>query len=247
MPVYAASAYNPAPLNAEPANSITEAMRDGPHADTACAVLEARALECVRGERMLFSGLNFVLPERAMLQVVGRNGAGKTSLLRMLCGLAAPAAGEIHWRGRNIVHARREFLSDVAYHGHAPGIKSELTPYENLRIAQRLSATHDELSIDAALAAVGLRGMEDLPARRLSAGQLRRVALARLLMTAARLWILDEPLTSLDEAGREIIEATVNRHLARGGSVVLSTHQPLKVSDGRVMTLQMNQEQFDHD
>ena len=198
-----------------------------------------RGLECVRRERTLFSDLSFSVEHRAMVQVVGANGSGKTSLLRLLCGLARPQRGEILWRGESIDEARTHFMADMAFLGHAPGVKGELTPYENLRLCCRLHGACAGVDLDAALTEAGLASVADLPLHRLSAGQQRRAALARLLVTPARLWILDEPLTSLDTAGVRFVEATVNRHLAGGGAVVMSTHQPFKVTDGQVMRVKL--------
>ncbi|HKK05330.1 MAG TPA: cytochrome c biogenesis heme-transporting ATPase CcmA [Gammaproteobacteria bacterium] len=202
-------------------------------------LLQVRGLECVRRERVLFTDLSFSVEPRAMVQVVGANGSGKTSLLRLLCGLTRPERGEILWRGESIDEAGGRFQADLAFVGHAPGVKGELSPYENLRLFCRLHGARAGADPDAALAEAGLASAADLPLHKLSAGQQRRAALARLLITTARLWILDEPLTSLDTAGVHFVETTVNRHLAGGGAVVMSTHQPFKVTDGNVMRVRL--------
>lgn len=193
-------------------------------------MLEAQALECVRGERRLFSGLSFGLDVGELLQVRGPNGSGKTSLLRMLCGLLPPAEGDIRWRGSRIRELGEEFYRDVAYLGHLPALKDELTAEENLRIASGLEGVEiDRKEAYAALKRMGLAGREMLPAKVLSAGQRRRVALARLLTCGAVLWVLDEPLTALDKSAVALVEALLAEHLARGGMAVLTTHHDLGV------------------
>jgi heme exporter protein A len=179
----------------------------------------------VRHDRTLFDALSFTLNDGEILQVEGANGSGKTSLLRMLCGLVQPDEGMILWDGADIGEDRAEFLTEALYIGHAHGVKEELTPRENLRFAQALGPA-GHTSTEAALARVGLYGYEDVPARMLSAGQRRRVALARLLVRAARLWVLDEPFTALDRVGRELVETLLAAHIERGGLAVLTTHQP---------------------
>jgi len=202
-------------------------------------LLRVRGLECVRCERTLFSDLSFSVEPRAMVQVVGANGSGKTSLLRLLCGLAKPQRGEILWQGESIDDVRTRFMADVVFLGHAPGVKGELSAYENLRLFSRLHGARAGIDLDVALTEAGLASVADLPLHNLSAGQRRRAALARLLVSPARLWVLDEPLTSLDTAGVQFVEATVNRHLVGGGAVVMSTHQPFKVTDGQVMRVRL--------
>ncbi len=164
-------------------------------------MLEADNLECVRGERRLFAGLNFKLEAGELLYLQGRNGSGKTSLLRMLIGLLPPEAGEIRWQGTSIKAQGDDFRADLCYLGHLNAIKEELTPLENLLAAARLA--DEDLSEDDALDAleqVGLAGREDLACKYLSQGQKRRVALARLVKEKRPLWILDEPFVALDTA-----------------------------------------------
>lgn len=162
-------------------------------------MLEASNLECVRGERSLFAGVGFRLDGGEMLYVQGKNGSGKTSLLRMLCALTPAASGEIRWRGGPIGKLGEEFRSELCYLGHQNAIKEELTPLENLLSSARLAqeALDEDAALDA-LALVGLRGREDLACRYLSQGQKRRAALARLVNEKRALWVLDEPYVALD-------------------------------------------------
>ena len=195
--------------------------------------LEADALECVRGGRVLFRGLSFSLGPGELLEVSGPNGSGKTSLLRMLCGLLPPAAGEIRWHGGDIRSLKEEYLKGLAYLGHANGVKVELSASENLRIAGGLAGGNtDRERIVAALRRMGLGGREELPAKLLSQGQQRRLALARLLVCGKALWVLDEPLTALDADAARFVQTVLGEHLGGGGTAVLTTHQRLDVRAG---------------
>ena len=189
-------------------------------------MLQAHAVECIRGDRTLFTGLNLSLDAGQLLHLHGPNGSGKTSLLRMLCGLVAPAAGDITWNGLPIRAQRDEFNACLTYIGHHGGIKEELSALENLQFAAALSGNPvSEAAALEALDAMGLRGREDLPAKVLSQGQKRRVALARLHLSRAALWILDEPFVALDKAAVGELESLIGRHLDRGGSAIMTTHQ----------------------
>ena len=191
-------------------------------------MLSAHALACERGERLLFRNLDFELGHGEALLVQGGNGRGKTSLLRILCGLSVPVAGVVRWRGRPIIKAHEQYGREMAYIGHANGIKDDLTPMENLRIAAALDGrVLDDATAMAALAQVGLSRCLDLPARVLSFGQRRRVALAGLMTAGALLWILDEPLTGLDVHGVEMVEQMIRDHVVAGGLAIMTTHQPL--------------------
>ena len=196
-------------------------------------MLELQAVACVRGGRTLFSDVNMALQPGQLLRVSGVNGAGKTSLLRMLCGLLAPAQGRVLWQGQPIASLRDEFNRQLVYVGHAAALKDDLSALENLQTAGVLggsvSSGRDAL---AALAQAGLRGRERVPARILSQGQRRRVALARLeLSGASKLWVLDEPFNALDNAATAWLLALVSAQLARGGVVVLTSHQPVALAD----------------
>jgi heme exporter protein A len=196
-------------------------------------MLEARRLECVRGERRLFSEMSFSLHPNDCIEVRGPNGSGKTSLLRVLCGLLPPASGAVLWRGESIRSNRQAFLSDVTYVGHRAAVKEELTVMENLRVSSSLSGV--VLSVpDAseALDRVGLGSQRDRQARYLSEGQRRRIALARLFACQRSLWLLDEILTSLDENASHVVRSAFDSHLARGGMAVVATHQDLALAAG---------------
>ena len=196
-------------------------------------MLELQAVACVRGGRTLFSDVNLALQPGQLLRVSGVNGAGKTSLLRMLCGLLAPAQGRVLWQGQPIASLRDEFNRQLVYVGHAAALKDDLSALENLQTAGVLggSVSTDSDAL-AALAQAGLRGRERVPARTLSQGQRRRVALARLeLSGASKLWVLDEPFNALDNAATAWLLALLSAQLARGGVVVLTSHQAVALAD----------------
>lgn len=191
-------------------------------------MLEAVALECVRGDRTLFRNLSFRLAPGELLHVVGPNGSGKTTLLRALCGLTRPASGEIRWQGADTRQLGDEYRCRLAHVGHANGLLGELTARENLWAAVCL-AGGDPNGVDAALDAMALAPCRDLPAKVLSQGQKRRLALARLLTSDKPLWILDEPLSALDAETVAIMNGVFARHLAQGGLIVMTSHQDFTV------------------
>ena len=194
-------------------------------------MLEVSNLVCSRGDHRLFSGLSFALHPGQIMQVQGENGSGKTSLLRTLCGFLMPDEGTITWRGENTRDLDEEYYAEMLYLGHLNAIKDELSALENLRISAGLSGVElDEKEALAALRRIGLRGRERLPTKVLSQGQRRRVALARLLVSDAKLWILDEPLTALDVGAVALVQELLAEHLARQGMVIFTTHQPLQVA-----------------
>lgn len=190
-------------------------------------MLEAHDLACTRGDRSLFKNLNLTLEAGCALIVEGRNGTGKTSLLRIICGLLRPDHGEVRWRGDPIHEARETYYKDLAYVGHLNGLKAGLTLQENLRIAQSLAATNPRTSPEQALAHMELEPFLYSPCCELSLGQRRRAALARLLMSCATLWILDEPLAGIDRLGVNRIETLFRDHMDAGGALILTSHQPL--------------------
>ncbi len=204
-------------------------------------MLEAINLTCVRGTRRLFQNLSFTVSAGELIELRGANGSGKTSLLRILCGLAAPAAGDILWEGENIRSLGEEYHRSVAYLGHQNGVKDELSAIENLRISSAVAG--DTLNLSQAreiLARVGLTQQENLPARALSAGQRRRLGMTRLLTTDAGLWILDEVLTSLDDAAISLSREFITEHLQRGGMAIVATHQDLHLSHERMKQLRLS-------
>jgi heme exporter protein A len=192
-------------------------------------LLAAAKLYCERDERVLFSGLDFTLAEGQVLQVAGANGSGKTTLLRILCGLNPDYQGEILWQGRDVRQDVDVWRAALFYLGHSPAINKTLTPLQNLRWFCALRGFSDDSAIVAALAAMGLRGYEHIPCYQMSAGQQRRVSLARLQLSAARLWILDEPFTALDRHGVAELEQRIADFAGTGGSVILTTHHQLQL------------------
>ncbi len=197
-------------------------------------------LACSRGDRRLFSNLHLELTAGQLLHVTGPNGCGKTTLLRSLCTLFEPQEGEIRWNGENVRKLGEEYCREVIYLGHLNGIKNELTGAENLHIAATLDGAR--LSQDQvwdALERIGLAGYEELPVKVLSQGQKRRVALARLLLSAACIWVLDEPFTALDVAAVELMGTLIDSHLDSGGLVILTTHQEATFGAGRTQLLEL--------
>lgn len=203
-------------------------------------MLTASNLAVRRGDRALFSGVEVSLDVGELLYVSGVNGSGKTTLLRLLCGLTLPEEGEVCWSGENIRSLGDDYHRQLFYFGHLNAIKDELSGLENLQAAMALAG--QPVSEDEAIEALdkmGLEGYEDLPSKVLSQGQKRRVALARLLLTRARLWILDEPFTALDVVAIAHLRDTLRAHLAAQGLVVLTTHQTIDFGALPVQQLEM--------
>jgi len=190
-------------------------------------LLQADGLACERDWRMLFEHLDLQLHAGDMLQISGPNGSGKTSLLRLLSGLMQPTAGQVLINGQPLSEQRVELARNLLWIGHAAGIKDLLTPVENLSWLCALHRPAESPAIWEALQSVGLRGFEDVPCHTLSAGQQRRVALARLYLDSPPIWILDEPFTALDKQGVAQLEAHLAEHCERGGMIVLTTHHTL--------------------
>jgi len=191
-------------------------------------LLQGVDLSCIRDDRVLFEGLSFELSAGQVLLLEGKNGSGKTSLLRILCGFREADAGQVKWCGDAINDA--DYYVDMAYVGHLDGVKKELTVLENLRVSLALGQA-GQYSIQQALAKVHLDDFDDALVQTLSAGQKRRLSLARLLITKNRLWILDEPFTSLDKAGIALIEALMIEHCAVGGMIVLTSHHDINLPE----------------
>ncbi|MEW5904251.1 MAG: cytochrome c biogenesis heme-transporting ATPase CcmA [Pseudomonadota bacterium] len=195
------------------------------------AKLEVLDLACERGDHRLFSGLGFTLSSGELMQVQGENGKGKTTLLRALCGFVQPVAGEVRWCGRKVEEWDDAFHAQMCYLGHHNAIKDELTALENLQLSAGLVGVHlDDKAALEALRRMGLRRKEHLPVRVLSQGQRRRVALSRLLVVQAPLWVLDEPLTALDVGAVGMMQELIGEHLSNGGMTIFTTHQPLQVA-----------------
>lgn len=202
-------------------------------------LIEAKALLCERDDRILFSDLSFQVSAGEWVQITGGNGAGKTTLLRLLTGLARPDAGEVYWQGQPLHRVRDSYHQNLLWTGHQPGIKTRLTALENLRFFHHQGDPEQCLH---ALAQAGLAGYEDLPVNQLSAGQQRRVALARLWLTDATLWILDEPFTAIDVDGVERLTQRMAEHTGQGGIVILTTHQPLNVASDIIRRIALTPE-----
>jgi heme exporter protein A len=197
-------------------------------------MLQASRLECVRGDRKLFSGISFALKPGEILHLEGANGAGKTSLLRIVLGLAQPESGEVRWNGATIRSLGEEYRRELAYSGHSTALKDDLSAVENTQAAAALAGR--TLDRGAALATLDRAGIAaataELPVRSLSQGQKRRVALARLPQSGAKLWALDEPFAALDAGGVEWLRRQIEAHLAAGGLALVTSHQALPVRSG---------------
>ncbi|MCE8022698.1 cytochrome c biogenesis heme-transporting ATPase CcmA [Halomonas desiderata] len=190
--------------------------------------LQAQSLACERDDRWLFRDLDLDIRAGEIVRVEGPNGSGKTTLLKILSGQLADYEGELFWSERPMREARESFLANLLYLGHAPGVKAALTPLENLAWYQALSGEKpSEAARFRALEEVGLVGFEDVPAGQLSAGQQRRVALARLILTPRALWVLDEPFTAIDRDGVAALERRLVEHARSGGCVLVTTHHEL--------------------
>ncbi len=193
-------------------------------------MLEIQSLECVRDDRLLFSELSFSVAEAEVLQIEGPNGSGKTSLLRIVCGLRLAEAGKVLWQGESVNVNREDYYANMVYIGHLPCIKAELTVLENVRaLLDTRSLSVPYKKIESALAKVGLASYEDVAGKALSSGQRRRILLAFIELAEAKLWILDEPLTALDVQGVALMESMILEHRQAGGSVIFTTHHGMQL------------------
>ena len=200
--------------------------------------LEARALTCIRGDRELFSGLDLQVFAGQCLHVRGENGVGKTSLLRLLTGLTSPESGEVLWNGHPIKKEASEYHSKLLFLGHRDALKEDLSAIENLRLYAAIDGVAlSEQDAFASLLRFGLKGREDLPVNCLSAGQKKRVLMARMLTRRAQVWILDEPFNALDAHAVQELQELIAEHLQDNGLVVLTSHQPLAIPGLRVLDL----------
>ena len=200
-------------------------------------LLKGTDLSCIRDDRVLFEGLAFELVSKQVLLLEGKNGSGKTSLLRILCGFREPDAGQVFWCGEAINDS--QYYADMAYVGHLDGVKKELTVLENLKVSLALSRA-GQYSIEQALTKVHLDGYDDALVQALSAGQKRRLSLARLLITQNSVWILDEPFTSLDKQGIALIETLMSEHCASGGMIVLTSHHDIDLHGINVQRINLS-------
>lgn len=194
-------------------------------------MLSAQALTCLRGDRVLFRNVSFALNAGGLLYVLGENGSGKSSLLRILCGLMMPEIGAIYWSNEPVKTNIEDYQSNFLYVGHLNGLKDDLTAAENLQIAVQLSGYQADINcVLEALEAIGIGRCAHLPVRVLSQGQKRRVALARLWLTEKPLWILDEPFAALDSVSVDVLVARLNQHITKGGMAIITTHQDVTIN-----------------
>ncbi|MEC9344582.1 MAG: heme ABC exporter ATP-binding protein CcmA [Pseudomonadota bacterium] len=196
--------------------------------------LAGHGLAAMRGDRLIFAGLDLRAGPGELLVLTGRNGAGKSTLLRIVAGFVRPFAGSVTWNGIPVAEDREGFAAAMAYSGHLDGLKSALTARENVGLHARMRG-HADADPMAALARLGMAELADLPVGYMSAGQRRRVALSRLLAVPARLWLLDEPLTALDRAGIDRLGEIVDAHRRDGGTVLAATHAALPGDPGRTL------------
>lgn len=204
-------------------------------------MLEVKNLFCERDERVLFADFSLQIKTAEVVQIIGQNGSGKTTLLRILCGLSDAYSGQIYWQGKELNEVRDAFYQALLFVGHLSGVKGSLTAEENLRWMIQLDKSLTKCAIAEALKQVGLFGFEDVPCHSLSAGQQRRVGLARLYLSNAPLWILDEPFTALDKTGVKEKEALIANHIQEGGSVILTTHHDLMIPGQTVRPINLDE------
>lgn len=202
--------------------------------------LAVNAVHLWRGEHHLLRGVSFTLRAGELLQVNGANGSGKTSLLRVVAGLLPAESGEIQWNGCAIQDFREQYAAELAYLGHANALKLDLTALENLHFGAALRGVIDEQTCLEVLKTLRIPQCAELPAKALSAGQKRRVALARVLLSRSTLWILDEPITNLDTSGIEMVESLMAEHLSRNGMILTAAHQPLLAAHAGTRTLSLH-------
>ncbi|GAM57636.1 ABC transporter [Vibrio ishigakensis] len=203
-------------------------------------MLEVNGLTAIRDERVLFQDLSFSVQSGDLIQIEGRNGTGKTTLLRIIAGLGDKESGSITWKQESIFSDRDAYHQDLLFLGHQTGVKRDLNAFENLSFyLQMTNQSFAEDEIWQALTKVGLAGREDVPVAQLSAGQQRRVALARLWLSKHPLWILDEPLTAIDKQGVKVLEQLFLQHTENGGSVLLTTHQDMFTSSDKLKKIRL--------
>lgn len=197
--------------------------------NTATDGLDVEDVHVWRGDRHLLRGVGFALHPQQLMHVSGPNGTGKTTLLRVICGLLRPEQGRVAWLGQSISSVRAEYQAALAYASHEPALKGDLTALENLRFAIGLKRRVTAVELRASLERTGVAACADLPARVLSAGQRRRVAMARVLAMNAALWLLDEPYTNLDAAGTDLMSGLLQSHVRAGGAALVVAHHDLRI------------------
>lgn len=203
--------------------------------------LSVSQLQCSRGDISLFEGLSFELAAGQLMWLEGRNGSGKTTLLRTLCGLFLQDSGTVQWEGELTKSITDIFHRKLLYLGHQNALKLDLDPVENLQTLSRLAGQSvSEAQVDQVLSRFGLAGYEETPVRKMSQGQQRRVALSRLLISDAPLWILDEPFVALDVAAVELLQSIIVSHVERGGMAILTTHQALPIPEEKLIRLSLD-------
>lgn len=207
-------------------------------ANTAPPLLEARALSFQRQDEPVFAPLDFRLHTGELALIEGDNGSGKTTLMRILAGLLHVGDGELRWRGEPL--QRDQCAGEILFLGHQLGLKADLSPRENLQIAAGLNGSREGMSAAEVLIEIGLGGYEDEPVRRLSAGQKKRAALARLLLLPATLWLLDEPYANLDRTGIALVNQLLEMHTARGGAVMVTSHGAVSFHGGEPQRIRMH-------
>ena len=193
------------------------------------SAIEVKNLECIRRDNILFQDIAFSVAAGELFQIDGINGSGKSTLLRICAGLTQATEGDVFWNGQPILSCRYEYQQAMTYIGHQNGVKNELSVIENLQVIHALSGTASPLNPEQVLEQIGLADMEDVLLAKMSAGQKRRMGLTRLLLNRARLWLLDEPFTSLDTTGKQIIENLIVEHCRQGGMVIFATHQAMEI------------------
>lgn len=202
--------------------------------------VEAIDISCIKQDRILFDGLSLSLTAGNLIYLTGPNGAGKTSLLRILTGLSVPDSGQVYFNGEPIHAVRQSYHQALVYVGHKSGLNSQFSPLDNLHFwAKQQGLTHTKVEILDVLERLGLVGLDNVPIKNLSAGQQRRVALARLWIKPADIWILDEPFTALDSTGVTLLETYFKQHTGTGGAIITTSHQPLSERAGQFSTFAM--------
>lgn len=218
---------------------VPRAARSGRVADLGAPYLKAHGLTLFRGDRCLFKRLDLEVGPGEALHVVGPNGSGKTTLLRTLAGLTLAEDGQVYWCGHRIETVRQEYAQDLAWCGHRPALKDDLTLRENLSLHRRLRFGRDEEAVARVMDKLKISRLSEIQAGRLSAGQRRRASLANLLLSEARLWLMDEPLTNLDVAGKALVKQLISEHVTGGGVCVLVAHEAVEVERVELAQLEL--------